>query len=571
MMKAVSELQRRRAVNLIWNAAQNYGFAPDFKAYDAQGNADVYWNSIIGAVRRHYDYPKLAEVFASLRDYEDADEYEGLLWLGLENAVYQKELAERPVLASLRIDYAQRYLREYGGRRLDDYNLYDCLSTAHFMRVLGREPEMNRYDKKLLNELEFSPDMDTEDVVARSRELLERWFQIRAEERRQERKGDLFGFKRRGAKKEKGRYRRFGIGIADHPLHAYSGDDDRIRQEDEPLTHLSAAELRAFMTGKYGEALFSEQKSMELERKLCIGNHANCHLHFTKGVRGKARIQNGFEALHRELEQKQQEKNRQFYLDHLAENRTVIARLAGKIQNSVLLYLQPSTVRADAGRVEGGRVWRAVTVQDEKVFLRTEQGNMGDLSVDILLDASTSQQSRQERVSTQGYLIAEALTRCGIPCRVMSFCSMTGYTILRIFRDYAEQKDNDKIFEYVSNGCNRDGLAIRAAHELMLNTPYEHKILILLSDVKPHDAVHIPSDESMEYTAYEREAGIRDTATEVRRTRADGIAVICVFTGDEEDVPSARLVYGKDFSKISSVDMLADAVGKLLQDQIRNL
>ena len=196
---------------------------------------------------------------------------------------------------------------------------------------------------------------------------------------------------------------------------------------------------------------------------------------------------------------------------------------------------------------------------------------MGDLCVDILLDASTSQQTRQERVSTQGYLIAEALTRCGIPCRVMSFCSMTGYTILRVFRDYSEVQANPRIFEYVSNGCNRDGLAVRTVHELMMASPYEHKILILLSDVKPHDAVQIPAEDEGEYIPYEKDAGVRDTAAEVRRARADGIAVVCVFTGEEQDLPSAKLVYNKDFSKIPSVDLLADTVGTLLQNQIRNL
>ena len=148
---------------------------------------------------------------------------------------------------------------------------------------------------------------------------------------------------------------------------------------------------------------------------------------------------------------------------------------------------------------------------------------------------------------------------------------MTGYTILRIFRDYNAPRDNSKIFEYVSNGCNRDGLAIRAAHELLRDCPYEHKILILLSDVKPHDGLRIFSEDSAEFIGYEQEAGIRDTAAEVRRARADGIAVICVFTGDEEDLPSARLVYNKDFTRILSVDKLADAVGSLLQDQIRSL
>ena len=196
---------------------------------------------------------------------------------------------------------------------------------------------------------------------------------------------------------------------------------------------------------------------------------------------------------------------------------------------------------------------------------------MGDLSVDILLDASTSQSGRQERVATQAYIIAQALTQCAIPCRVMSFCSMTGYTVLRVFRDYTAPRDNGRIFEYVSNGCNRDGLAVRAVHELMRQSPYDHKILILLSDVKPHDALRIFSEDSAEFIGYEQEAGVRDTAAEVRRARADGIAVICVFTGEEEDLPNAKLVYNKDFSRIPSIDKLADAVGSLLQEQIRIL
>ena len=190
---------------------------------------------------------------------------------------------------------------------------------------------------------------------------------------------------------------------------------------------------------------------------------------------------------------------------------------------------------------------------------------------DILLDASTSQKDRQETVSNQGYIIASALTRCGVPCRVMSFCSMTGYTILRIFRDYNRPQDNKRIFEYVSNGCNRDGLAIRAAHALMNRSPCEHRLLIILSDVKPNDIVRIPGAGEEERIPYEREAGVRDTAFEVRRARADGISVVCVFTGDDEDLPAARLVYGRDFARIQSLDKLADAVSKLIQNQIRLL
>ena len=43
--------------------------------------------------------------------------------------------------------------------------------------------------------------------------------------------------------------------------------------------------------------------------------------------------------------------------------------------------------------------------------------------IDILLDSSGSQAKRQPQVAAQGYIISEALSRVGIPHKVMSFCS----------------------------------------------------------------------------------------------------------------------------------------------------
>ena len=40
-MNSVSELQNKRAVNMIWSAARDYSFQPDFKAYDAEGKAEL--------------------------------------------------------------------------------------------------------------------------------------------------------------------------------------------------------------------------------------------------------------------------------------------------------------------------------------------------------------------------------------------------------------------------------------------------------------------------------------------------------------------------------------------------
>lgn len=570
-MIEINELQRKRAANIVWNCAGSYDFRPDFRAYDADGQADLYWNCIFGAARRHYDYSVFEALFRAVQQYEDAEIYENLLWIGLEGCVYQHELGERPALSRLRQSYARQYVRE--NSYAEDFQFDKALSLAHFQRVLGLNPRLDPYMEKLLNELEFPPELTAQEISERANELLLRWFQIRAEERKKERKNRLVqSFKRNKSKQDNRSFRRFGIGLLQHPQNSYGGSAAEGGQNKELKTKMSAEELRRFMETKYGRSIYSPAHTDKLERSLCVGRHEFCHLLVTRGDRpDAAAIQNGFEALSRQREAAQIERNRQSFRANIAQNRTSIARLTEKIQNSVLLHLQSSPTRANAGSLDGGRVWRAVHFGDERVFIKPEADDSGGLSVDILLDASTSQKSRQEIVSAQGYMVAESLTRCGIPCRVMSFCSMTGYTVLRIFRDYEHPADNRRIFEYVSNGCNRDGLAISAARELMHESRCEHRMLIVLSDVKPNDVVKTRARATEDSIPYEKQAGITDTALEVRRARAEGIAVICVFTGDDEDVPAAKLVYGSDFTRIKSLDMLADAVGRLIQNQIKNL
>ena len=570
MTAEISDLQKKRAYNQIWNAAANYGFLPDFRFYTPEGRADVYWNTIIGLARRHYDYDQLKKLFRGLEQEEEAGEYENLVWLGLENALVARERDMRPVLPEMQKAYARQFLERFGKNGTEDDRFFEFLALAHYRRVLGLEQKASRYDRNLLDELEFSPELDTEELVREIRRLLEKWFRIRAEEKRHEHRLPNLPFLPHSEKRKRGdgKLRRFGTGLAEHP-HPTDGGDELPQDWIERKSGLTEEELRAFMAEKFGRSLLNEKQMAELEKKLCSGNHKNCRLHITKGGAAEMHIRNAFEALQKEREEAQIAHNREVFHQNEASNRIAIQKLTEKIQNSVLLYLRPYTVRSESGELEGGRIWRALNLDDRNVFRRTENADAGDVSVDILLDASTSQKGRLESISGQAFCIAEALTRCRIPCRVMSFCSMTGYTVLRIFRDYHEEAKNSSIFEYVSNGCNRDGLAVRTVHHLMNESSCEHRLLIVLSDVKPQDIVRFREREDEEYLPYEQDYGIRDTAFEVRRARADGIAVICVFTGDDDDLPAARTVYGRDFARIRSIDQLADTVGLLIQNQIK--
>ena len=147
---------------------------------------------------------------------------------------------------------------------------------------------------------------------------------------------------------------------------------------------------------------------------------------------------------------------------------------------------------------------------------------------------------------------------------------MSGFTIMRLFNEY-NSDEHSSIFDYYSEGCNRDGLAIRAAGNLLARSSYEHKMLIVLSDVKPVDIAKIRKDEHDIGVSYDGIRALSDTAHEVRRLRAEGVSVICIFTGEDVDVPSARMVYGQDFVRIRDDLLFADTVGKLIIDQMKQI
>ena len=102
MNQNITDLQKRRADNIIWNIAKDYSFTPDFKAYDSSGDADIYWNIIYGSARRHYEYGKLEKLFAMLDRYKNAAIYEAIFWNALEPVLFRMELSDHPVLESIR-------------------------------------------------------------------------------------------------------------------------------------------------------------------------------------------------------------------------------------------------------------------------------------------------------------------------------------------------------------------------------------------------------------------------------------------------------------------------------------
>lgn len=567
----ILDSEKRRARNLIWNAAGDYSFEPDFKAYDEEGRADLYWNSIIGAVRKNYGQEEIGALLESFQGCKDQVLYEELAWLALENAVFQRESPRRPALASLRRSYARRVLAL--GHTSDQ--VLNIVESAHFRRALDEEPILRPSERKLLNALELPGSLDGPTLAKQILDVLHFYFgfvpgETQAAEAREKKRRFLFG--RRKGSAELPPIRGFSYGYGEHTV-AGQGGGREASPPQRLLTDLTAAQseaaLRTYVQSVFGPPLYGAQQLQELEQALCVDDHKGCHLYYARGDDTLDPRAKGYAGAQRRSALKQMERNKAAYEADAVRHRNSILRLTARIRNAMLAYLQPTVVRSASGQLDAGRIWRGLYLDDDKVFTRVLRTDPGDISVDLLLDGSTSQLDRQETVSAQGYMIAESLTRCGIPVRVSSFCSLSGYTILTRYRDYHETDKNDRIFHYFTTGCNRDGLAIRALGHGLEESPCEHRIVILLSDAKPNDVVKLVRDGS--FLDYAAQNGIENTAHEVRALLHREVSVICVFTGDDEDVPAAHTIYGRDFARIRSLDQFADTVGTLIQNQIRSL
>lgn len=571
----IRDSEKRRARNLIWNAAEEYGFEPDFKAYDQEGRADLYWNSIIGAVRKNYGTEAPDRLFAAFQGYEKQALYEQVVWLGLESAAFRREAPNRPALPYLRRHYAREVLEQEFPQQEDP--LLAQLERGHFLRALGKDPGVSGQTLEILDALEFPADEDGDALTDRALRLLGDYFgfvpgqgQAEEERLRKRRRFALFG-RRQATKSQLTPVRQFGYGYGEHMAEAHAAESD------EPVTYLnwsglSSADqnaLKQYIRTYFGQPLYDEQKTKLREQELCVDEHGGCRLYYSRGSNILDKGAKGYVGAQRKAALKQMEKNREFYYADIVRNRNSVNRLTARIYNALLTHLEPVTVRSATGTLDAGRLWRGLYLDDDKVFTRVLRTDPGDLSVDILLDASNSQVNRQQIVAAQGYMIAESLTRCGIPVRVSAFCSLSGYTVLTRYRDYRETDKNERIFRYFTTGCNRDGLAVRALGKEMEDSPCEHRMLILLSDAKPHDIRKLKLPEGDQ--EYGDSAGVNNTAAEVRSLLHRDIAVLCVFTGDDSDIPAAHTIYGRDFARIRSLDQFADTVGTLIQNQIRNL
>ena len=557
--------RQRRALNMVWTAAGEYGFMPDFLAFHRDGSPDLYLNSVIGFARRFYEAPQLSAYIRTLDDSLLRDVFTDILWLGIEHAVYEREAPLRPVLVELREMHARQFLRDEIDTSMQQLmmrsDLIHTLKAGRCHEVLdGVSGIRNPWERRLYESLRYPGTCGTEELIERTQDILRRFFVFHFTDVRHGAWHISLGTRlntwlRRILPME--RHYVDSLELLHKPVlepgSGAPGEQDGAAWRMS-WGHSSGQDFQEIQE-RFGSPLYGEEKRQLLEREFCWGNHQQAKLYFAKG-RGESQART---------------ENYAFFMSRQRRYKLCIRDLTRRLQSCLSVYRQPVPVRSQEGQLEPSQVWRGTRLNDNRVFTASVELSWADFEVILLLDGSASRAGQQSLIAAQAYAIAVSLEDCGIPVQVVSFASLHGYTVFRQLKS-VQETDCQTVFDYFALGWNRDGLALRSIPALFSPGQQHRQLVLVLTDAHPSDELGMPLAGGAISRNYMDEEAVRDAAAEACTLRQHGVrlvglidSVVRVAVTDS----AAREIYGQDCARIESVDRLARVVGGGIERQIR--
>ena len=580
-----------RVNNLAWTVAGKYDEDIDISEKDyTSKDASMYYAIIAGAMRKYIDWETVKKYLVNrMKSGYNKDILCTIIQIVLNDIVEKKVIEERPGVIDIRNKAYDDILKSYSKIHKED--ILKLLKYTYVLQRMDRHPVMDRLVRKILREINnIDVHGDIMEILKKVDEIYLTYFQYILDSQNQN-----VEFVEDNIKNVEVDFDTFAdfmleelyddqeVENIETEINNFTGGMlvDGLGDEKEDINLESTPHRVLYVNEEilnkiykrveyyYGKSYLNEGDRRKIESRNCRNVHEGCRLHFTDGVL-RSHCENAFQLKY----VTRQKDNNLFEFQYKMK---VYRRQINKLREcfSRLLIEESSSDRlySDCGTIYANKAWRIGRSSNNKIFYKDVDNGKGRYVIDILLDSSGSQTSKQFMVAIQAYILSAALTLAGIPNRVMGFQSFLDYTILKRFRDYNDNvRKCEDIFEYYCSGNNRDGLAIKATCDGLLEREEENKILIVLSDGKPND-VKIGKDSSRSIRgemSYKGIVGIKDAAMEVRKARKRGIMVLGVFTGKEIDLEAEKKIYGKDFIYIKDIQRFSDIVSTYLKKVIIN-
>ncbi|MGM9536028.1 MAG: nitric oxide reductase activation-like protein [Intestinibacter sp.] len=580
-----------RVNNLAWTVSGKYDEEIDSAEKDySSKDASMYYAIIAGARRKYVDWETVKKFLVNrIKSGYNKDILLTIIQIVLNDVAEKKVIEERPGVVDIRNKAYSDILKSYSKIHKED--ILQLLKYTYVLQQMDRHPVMDRLVRKILREINsIDSNDDIMNILKRVDEIYLTYFQHILDSQSEnvefaeddvknvEVNFDTFSdfmleelYNDQETQTVETEIKNLNSGMLVDSIGEERGDVDleatpnRVIYVDEEMLNKIYKRVEYY----YGQSYLSESDRRKIESRNCRNVHEGCRLHFTDGVL-RSHCENAFQL---KYVTRQKDNNIFEFQFKIKTFRRQINKLKESFSRLLIEESSSDRVYSDCGTIYANKAWRIGRSSNNKVFYKDVDNGKGRYVIDILLDSSGSQTSKQFMVAIQAYILSAALTLVGIPNRVMGFLSFLDYTILKRFRDYNDNvRKCEDIFEYYCAGNNRDGLAIKATCDGLLERDEENKILIVLSDGKPND-VKIGKDTSRSIRgekAYKGVIGINDTAMEVRKARKRGIMVLGVFTGKESDLEAEKKIYGKDFIYIKDIQRFSDIVSTYLKKVIRN-
>lgn len=579
-----------RVNNLAWTVSGMYDEDIDSSEKDySSKDVSLYFGIIAGARRKYLDWDIIKKYLISrIKKSYNKDILYTLIELVLNSIVEDKVINERPGVAEIRSKAYKDVLVNYSKIHKED--ILQTLRYTFILQAMDRHPVVDGLTRRIIRDIKaIDCNDDLMTILKRLDEIYLTYFEVIINsqmENSQVSEKDIenvnvdfdtfsdFMYEELYMDKETETIESEINNISNSMLVENLGEMGDGDLEKSPnriiyVDEVMAQKIYDKVGYYYGKTFLSESEVKKIETKHCRGIHEGCRIHFTDGVL-RSECNNAFQL---KYVTRQKENNLYKYRDNIKLHKRSINKLKESISRILVEENAIDRIYSDGGTICANRAWRIGRSNNTKVFYKDIRNEKGKYVIDILLDASGSQSRNQFNVAIQAYIIAMALTSVGIPNRVMGYLSFLDYTILKRYRNYNDNINScENIFEYFSAGNNRDGLAIKATCDDLIEREEENKILIVLSDGKPND-VKIGKDRSRSLrgeASYKGIIGVKDTALEVRKARKQGILVLGVFTGKESDLDAEKMIYGKDFIYTKDIERFADIVAMYLKKIIKN-
>lgn len=566
-------LDKIREYNIIWDFSENYKFTPK-KTYPMD---EVFKNIVAGFTIKTFDTKMLDSFFAYL--YENNPFYEDFKFMTnllIEDICVKELRKDNLVIEDLQRKYAKKSHSKYSHHNPD--NIREQVEKAYYGQVLGKPIIEGAIFRNIYKAVFAIYTTDTSTLIDKLNEVFKTYFRFdrtkEDEELFEEMVKDKEAKEFKNSEERPSEYsdenidQQFAIGSAEFTGNIYYADKKEDLNKNFLFLNSSQDDYHSsdeFIEDFFGKSILSKNIVENIEKEVARGIHQNKKLYFTKGVySNKANAK-----FYKKKRKEQFDKNKNYIEKNYAINHRNINQLSLAIKNSLASYEDYEDRVKNYGAIDSTKVWRAPIIHDYNVFNNMENDDAKKFKVDLILDSSASQIHRQHIVANQAYIIAKSMDLVDIPIRITGFSTLREHTVFTVYRDYTEKNKNEEIYNFFAAGSNRDGLAFKTLHHIIDTKDDSKHIIIVLSDGKPNDErANINTARLKDKDQYTGKIAIDDTAFEIRNFRNDNVSVLGVFTGEDEDVENAKLIYNKDFVRITNLENFSKIVSIFMKNQI---